>query len=213
MPCLLARSRWSPGLSCRCCFDHPIDDRQIPGFGVSAGDRRFLDRARELVLRQILDGRQRLADRGLLWRRGRRRGGGGLSRIVLRLRVLVRREFAFRLGLEIVRGRRGLAFLLFSRMRRGRRRVRLGRSPGVWRGRGLGRRLGLGLLVGRFAVDLLFGRRRGRVIGRLFDQGLRRRLRFLLRRASAWAGAGGCSTTTSTGISCTAVGTGCGQSQ
>src|SRR3984957_14512621 len=114
---------------------------------------------------------------------GRRCGSGGLSRIVLRLRVLVRGEFAFRFGLQIVRGRRGLAFLLFSRMGRGRRRVGLGRSPRGWRGRGLRRRFGLGLLVGRFAIDLLFGRGRGRVIGGLFVQRLRRRgLRFLLGR-------------------------------
>src|ERR1700722_8658054 len=113
---------------------------------------------------------------------GRRCGSGGLSRIVLRLRVLVRGEFAFRFGLQIVRGRRGLAFLLFSRMGRGRRRVGLGRSPRGWRGRGLRGRLGLGLLVGRFAVDLLFGWGGGRIIGGFFEVRLRRGLRFLLRR-------------------------------
>src|SRR3984957_17078370 len=164
-------------------LDFPEDDREVSGFGAPACDRRLFDRTREFILRQILDGRQRLTDGRFLWRHGRRRGGGGLIRIVLRLWVLVRRQFAFRLGLEIVRGGCGLAFLLVGGVRLGGRRGRFWWSPRIWRGGGgLGGRLCFRLLVGRFAVDLFLGRGCGRVIGRLFVQGLRRRLRFLLRR-------------------------------
>src|SRR5271163_868952 len=98
----------------------------------------MLDLARELVLGQVLDCRQRLPNRRL--GRGRR---GGLGSVVLRLRVHVRRQFALRRRREIVRRGRVLRLLLLGR--RGRRRLRFTlrrRARGRRRGGLGGRRLG-----------------------------------------------------------------------
>src|SRR5580658_7305521 len=137
----------------------------------------MLDLARELVLWQVLDRRQRLSGRRL--GRGRRGGrGGGLGGLVLRLRVLVRRQLALGRRRQIVRRGRVLRLLLHGR--RGRRRLRFTlrrRAPGRRRG-GLGGRR-LGRLVRRLAVDLLLGLRSRRVVRRLLLERLRRRLRLV----------------------------------
>ena len=193
-------------------FDHPVDDRQIAGFGASAGDRRMLDRAGELVLRQILDRRQRRPDLGL-GRRGRGLGRCALRGIVLSLRV--RRPPAVRPRAKARTCAPGARSPL-SAARPARASApggsAFGGAPGFGGGGVSGVALASVVLSGDFAVDLLLGRRRGRVVGRLFVLGLGRRLRLLLRRLGGACG-GGCSITTSTGISSTGVGILSGQSQ
>ena len=109
------------------------------------------------------------------WPGAQGRPGGGLGGLVLRLRVLVRRQFALRRRRQIVRRGRALRLLLLGRRGRGRLRFTLRRRARGRRRGGLGGRR-LGRLVRQLAVDLLLGLRSRRVVRRLLLERLRRRL-------------------------------------